>query len=92
PLALEIARPYCKHAIFIASGGIRNGLDILKSVVLGASLGGLAAPFLKPAMDSADAVIAVIESLRKEFVTSMFLLGTRNVKELYLNTTLLWHV
>ncbi|MBA5724577.1 type 2 isopentenyl-diphosphate Delta-isomerase, partial [Candidatus Liberibacter sp.] len=25
PLALEIARPYCKHAIFIASGGIRNG-------------------------------------------------------------------
>ncbi|MEG8098835.1 type 2 isopentenyl-diphosphate Delta-isomerase [Candidatus Liberibacter brunswickensis] len=91
PFALEMARPYCKKATFIASGGMRNGLDIVKSIILGASLGGLAVPFLKPAMDSSDAVVSVIESLRKEFVISMFLLGIKRVSELYLNTDLIRH-
>ncbi|XCE22092.1 type 2 isopentenyl-diphosphate Delta-isomerase [Candidatus Liberibacter asiaticus] len=91
PLSLEMARPYCNEAQFIASGGLRNGVDILKSIILGASLGGLASPFLKPAMDSSDAVITAIESLRKEFIVSMFLLGTKRVQELYLNTALIRH-
>ncbi|MBL0849023.1 MAG: type 2 isopentenyl-diphosphate Delta-isomerase [Candidatus Liberibacter ctenarytainae] len=90
PIALKMARPYCHKAKFIASGGLRNGLDIVKSIILGASLGGIAAPFLKPAMDSADAVISMIESIRKQFIISMFLLGTKCVPELHLNTTLLW--
>ncbi|MBY7649957.1 MAG: type 2 isopentenyl-diphosphate Delta-isomerase [Candidatus Liberibacter europaeus] len=90
PIALEMARPYCKQAQFIASGGIRNGLDILKSIIMGASIGGIASPFLKPAMDSAEAVISLIESLRKEFVVSMFLVGAKRVQELHLNTALLW--
>ncbi|QTP63560.1 type 2 isopentenyl-diphosphate Delta-isomerase [Candidatus Liberibacter africanus] len=89
PIALEMARPYCNKAQFIASGGLRNGLDILKSMILGASLGGLAAPFLKPAMDSSEAVVSLIESLRREFIISMFLIGIKRVKELYLNTDLI---
>ncbi|AHA28069.1 type 2 isopentenyl-diphosphate Delta-isomerase [Candidatus Liberibacter americanus] len=91
PLALEMARPYCKKAKLIASGGIRNGIDILKSIVLGASIGGMASPFLKPAMDSSESVISLIESIRKEFIISMFLLGIKCVKELHLNKDLLWH-
>ncbi|RPD37145.1 type 2 isopentenyl-diphosphate Delta-isomerase [Candidatus Liberibacter solanacearum] len=91
PYALEMARPYCNKAKFISSGGIRNGMDILKSIILGASIGGLASPFLKPAMDSSESVISVIESLRKEFVISMFLLGIKRVEELYLNTSLVRH-
>ncbi|WP_280513474.1 hypothetical protein [Candidatus Liberibacter asiaticus] len=42
-------------------------------------------------MDSSDAVVAAIESLRKEFIVSMFLLGTKRVQELYLNTALIRH-
>lgn len=39
-----------------ASGGLRDGIDVAKSIALGASLGGMAGPFLKAADQSADAV------------------------------------
>ncbi len=89
PLALREARAYAGRATLIASGGIRSGIDMVKSVILGASLCGLAAPFLKPAMESPEAVVAVIEQLRREFVTAMFLLGAANIEALYLNDALL---
>ncbi|HKL21052.1 MAG TPA: type 2 isopentenyl-diphosphate Delta-isomerase, partial [Tichowtungia sp.] len=73
----------------IASGGIRNGIDMAKAMVLGASLCGMARPLLTPAMESVDAVRAVIQRIKKEFSTAMFLLGTENVEELQGNTGLL---
>ena len=39
----------------IATGGIRNGLDGAKSIVLGADLCSAAVPFLKPAMENVNA-------------------------------------
>lgn len=89
PVALQLAAPYMKKAQFIASGGLRNGVDMAKSVILGGSLCGMAAPFLKPAMESPEAVIQVIEQLKQEFVTAMFLLGISSVDELFLNQSLL---
>lgn len=89
PLALKMARPYMGEATFIASGGIRTGIDMVKSVILGGSLCGMAAPLLKPAMESPEAVIAVIEQLRREFVTAMFLLGVETIEQLRLNDALL---
>jgi len=65
-----------KGASLIASGGIRNGLDVAKSLLLGASLAGLARPFLAPAHDSTEAVIAVIDRITTELRTTQFLLGT----------------
>ncbi|MEH6576595.1 MAG: type 2 isopentenyl-diphosphate Delta-isomerase [Amphritea sp.] len=89
PVALGLAEPYQNKASFIASGGLRDGIDMVKSVILGASLCGMAAPFLKPAMVSADAVVQVIEQIRREFVTAMFLLGMSDIKSLYLNRALI---
>lgn len=89
PVALKLAQPYMGKAKFIASGGLRNGVDMAKSVILGGSLCGMAAPFLQPAMESPEAVIHVIEQLKQEFTTTMFLLGTSTVDELYLNQALL---
>ena len=89
PMALKLAQPYMKKADFIASGGIRTGIDMVKSVILGGSLCGLAAPFLKPAMESPEAVIEVINQLKQEFVTAMFLLGVQNIESLQLNEALL---
>ncbi|MGA0332841.1 MAG: type 2 isopentenyl-diphosphate Delta-isomerase [Kiritimatiellia bacterium] len=66
----------------IASGGLRNALDMVKSVILGASLTGMAKPFLEPALESADAVVQVIEDLKRAFITAMFLLGTPTLREL----------
>jgi isopentenyl-diphosphate delta-isomerase len=89
PLALELATPYQDRTTLIASGGIRDGIDMAKSVILGASLCGVAAPLLKPAMESAESVIHEIERLRKEFVTAMFLLGAPNVASLLGNRDLI---
>ncbi|MCO4837014.1 MAG: type 2 isopentenyl-diphosphate Delta-isomerase [Oceanospirillaceae bacterium] len=88
PLAMKNARPYMQDANFIASGGLRNGLDLIKSVIMGAKLGGVAKPLLGPAMESTDAVVDTIEALKKEFVTAMFLLSATSVDDLYLNDTL----
>lgn len=63
----------------IASGGVRNGIDMAKSVILGAHICGVAAPFLQPAMHSAQAVINAINKLENEFKTAMFVLGKQSV-------------
>ncbi len=63
----------------IASGGIRTGLDMAKSIILGASMAGLAKPFLDAALVSTEEVRKVIRRLRREFVTTMFLLGVRDI-------------
>ena len=89
PLALQALQPLRKKVTLIASGGIRTGVDMAKAVVLGANLCGVAAPLLAPAQKSVEAVRAVIQRLRREFVTAMFLLGCRNVKTLYGNDSLL---
>ncbi len=73
----------------IASGGIRTGLDMAKAMILGASLCGIARPFLEPAAHSPEAVIDTILRLRREFQTAMFLLGISRVQDLIGNRTLL---
>lgn len=89
PLALRLAEPFLDQATLIASGGIRDGIDMAKSVILGASLCGVAAPLLRPAMESADAVVSAIEKLRREFITAMFLLGTPDTAALFRNKALI---
>lgn len=66
----------------IASGGLRTGLDSAKCIALGASMSGLARPFLEPATKSADDVLAVLRRLSTELRTAMYLTGCRNVSEL----------
>ncbi len=89
PQALRLAEPYQDRAVLVASGGLRDGIDMVKSVILGASLCGMAAPLLKPAMASADAVVAVIERMRREFVVAMFLLGAPDIPSLFRNRALI---
>ncbi|MEO1798653.1 MAG: alpha-hydroxy-acid oxidizing protein, partial [Pseudomonadota bacterium] len=67
----------------------RNGIDMAKCVVLGASLCGVAAPLLKPAQTSMAAVVEAIEKLKLEFQTAMFLLGCGDVSALRANTALI---
>ena len=73
----------------IASGGIRTGIDMAKAMILGASLCGVARPLLTPARGSVDAVRAVIQRIKKEFTTAMFLLGCKNIEQLQGNRSLL---
>ncbi|QBZ83750.1 Isopentenyl-diphosphate delta-isomerase [Hydrogenovibrio crunogenus] len=89
PQALKQARPFQSQAQFIASGGIRNGIDMVKSVIMGAQICGVAAPLLKPAMASTNATIETIEQLQQEFRTAQFLLGMPKMADLFLNDSLL---
>jgi isopentenyl-diphosphate Delta-isomerase len=66
----------------IASGGLRNGLDVAKSIGLGAGLAGMALPFLQAADISEEAVIDRVDLLIAELKTAMFCTGSRQLADL----------
>ena len=70
----------------IASGGLRSGVDIAKCIALGATLGGIAGPFLKVAVRSADETIEKINIIKDEIAICMFATGSKNSEELRHNT------
>lgn len=87
--SLKLSRAFHEQATFIASGGIRNGIEILKAVIMGAQICGVAAPLLHPALESTEAVIAKILQLKQEFTTAQFLVGAKSFSELHKNSSLL---
>ena len=68
--------------ILFASGGLRTGIDVAKSIALGADLAGMAAPFLHAAADSVEAVAAEIEAVATELRVAMFVSGARDLQTL----------
>jgi isopentenyl-diphosphate delta-isomerase len=61
----------------IATGGVRNGLDVAKGIALGAKLGGAALPFFK-----ADDVGVEAKKWTEQIRTAMFLCGAKNLSQL----------
>jgi isopentenyl-diphosphate delta-isomerase len=59
----------------IATGGVRSGLDIARALALGASLVGMAFPFLRAASDSFAAVCELVEQVIIELKVAMQLSG-----------------
>jgi isopentenyl-diphosphate delta-isomerase len=80
--SIQIVRETAPQLPIIASGGIRNGVEIAKSIALGASLAGMAGPFLKAAAQSPEAVLQVIDRITTEIRIAMFASGARNLKAL----------
>jgi isopentenyl-diphosphate delta-isomerase len=70
--------------IVFASGGLRSGVDIAKCIALGATLGGMASPFLKAATLSLEATVQTIEEIRREIQVCMFAAGAGNLEALRL--------
>jgi len=66
----------------ISSGGVRTGVDIVKSLALGAEVGGIAKPFLEKAMMGKEALEEYVDNIIREIKVVMFLLGARDVSEL----------
>ncbi len=66
----------------IASGGLRNGIDLAKSIALGADLGGFARKLLSPAVVSSEEVIKSLNRIAAELKIAMFASGASTLKAL----------
>ncbi|MEM0481762.1 MAG: type 2 isopentenyl-diphosphate Delta-isomerase [Nitrososphaerota archaeon] len=76
---LEVAQ--VKGLEIVGSGGIRNGLEIAKLLLLGANMGGMAMPFLKAAMQGVKEVENLVERLKEELKTAIALCGASSIAE-----------
>ncbi|OKH33918.1 type 2 isopentenyl-diphosphate Delta-isomerase [[Phormidium ambiguum] IAM M-71] len=66
----------------IASGGLRDGLEVAKAIALGADLAGLAMPFLQAAATSEAALHELVQVLIAEITTVLFCTGNATLKDL----------
>jgi isopentenyl-diphosphate delta-isomerase len=80
--AIQYARRAGPELPIIASGGLRDGIDIAKSIALGADLAGLASPFLQAATDSALAVDELIQELTTQLRLVMLCTASRDISSL----------
>ncbi|HUJ76862.1 MAG TPA: alpha-hydroxy-acid oxidizing protein, partial [bacterium] len=71
-----------RRAQVIASGGIRNGIQAVKALALGARYVSVARPFLLAAQESAEAVERLARSLMEQMRVAMFLVGARSLDDL----------
>lgn len=82
--SLEFASPYRDKIDIIASGGIRNPLDVVKCLALGAKAVGVSKTFLEILVnDGKEALIDEIEKWKKELKFLMILMNAKNIDELY---------
>jgi len=89
PVSIMNVRKVSKKLI-IATGGLRSGIDIAKSIVLGADIGGFAFKFLKTAWqdyknNTLSNTIKEIKTLKQELRSSLWLMNIKNIDELKSN-------
>ena len=80
--SLQMCRQAAPGVPLIASGGMRTGIETAKALALGATVAGLASPFLKAAAVSPDEVIHTIDQLAAELRVAMFVSGAGSVDAL----------
>jgi isopentenyl-diphosphate Delta-isomerase len=66
----------------ISSGGIRNGLEAVKALALGADAVGMALPVLKASYLGEEALREFFQKFMDQIRVAMFLVGASNLKEL----------
>ena len=71
----------------IATGGLKDGIDIAKSIILGADIGGFAFKFLKSAWkdnnnQDLQQTSKEVKSLKEELRSTMWLMNLKNIQQL----------
>jgi isopentenyl-diphosphate delta-isomerase len=82
PTPISLVEAGVANLPLIATGGVRSGLDIARALSLGATLVGMAFPFLKAASESFEAVCELVEELILELKVAMQLSGAASVAQM----------
>jgi isopentenyl-diphosphate Delta-isomerase len=80
--ALTGVRKVLPDLPLIASGGIRNGLDIAKVIALGADMAAFGQPLLASALESAERVVEFITAIIDQIKVAMLCVGALNLPAL----------
>lgn len=76
-------RKLFKNVFLISSGGIRTGIDVAKSIALGANMAASAATILKALEQGGKKQVnKILDSWKTELRGVMFLTGSRNISQL----------
>jgi isopentenyl-diphosphate delta-isomerase len=76
--------------LVFASGGLKDGLDIMKSIALGATLGGMAREFLKAAARSKKKTVDLMTLTKKQIQVTMFAAGIGTMKDVEIGKLREW--
>lgn len=72
-----------RNMFVIASGGVRDGVDVAKALALGAQLAGMARPMIQTLVKRGmHALFDEVDQIRKELALVMFLTGSPDIKAL----------
>jgi len=82
PTPVSIVECQDSGAQIVSSGGVRSGIDVAKSLALGASVAGTALPMLQPATQDWKSAVRLLKAYIRALKISMFLTGNRTISDL----------
>jgi isopentenyl-diphosphate delta-isomerase len=82
PTVVSLVETARTGAPCIATGGLRTGIDVAKSLSLGAQLGGMALPLFRAGMKGEHILTGTIEEIHEQLRVAMFLTGSRTIADL----------
>jgi len=80
--AVRAVRAACPALPLIASGGLRNGLEIAKCLGLGADVAAVGRPLIRAAAESAEAAKRLLQRYIRELRLAMFCTGSARPSQL----------
>ncbi len=82
PTPIAVVEASTARLPLISTGGVRSGLDIARALTLGASVVGMAFPFLKAASESYESVCELLETTIAQLKVAMQLSGAATIAQL----------
>jgi isopentenyl-diphosphate delta-isomerase len=80
--SIAMVKEAAPGTLIFASGGLKDGIDVAKSIALGASMGAMAGHFLRAAADSGQKATEAVLLLRKQIQVAMFAAGAASIEQL----------